>query len=268
MRPVQTGRTLSGMKVQVVPILAQLRALYDVQGVWPRYLAYKALMLEGPELLPLGAFSPMGQRQPAYLNTLLGLGAERVAEGAALEVAGELDAVTLGCRVLLVVTDEPRNGWTQRWLTDAEWRFAQRRDVVPGAPAEPRWVTVQLWTDVEPTAAYVRQEVRAALYRAAHQQRFGRVRTLRDMLRQEGRALAFAGDIRLLDREELTYTGEVLTPLLDSTHYPTQFAAMYGDEIARAVGYPPLGLARLAGFALAVAEAGDPRAALRARMNA
>ena len=263
------GRTLGGVKVQTVSVLAQLRALYEVEGVWPRFQAYIDLMVRGPEPLPLGTFSPMGQRQPRYLDALLSLEAERGAEVAAREAAADLAGVPLGCRIMLVVVDEPRNGWTQRWLTDAGWRFSDRADHISGAPTDSRWVTVQLWTDVEPTATYVRREVRAALYRAAHRWRFGSGHTLDDHLRQEGRALAFAGERWALDPDERAYTAQVLAPLRQSAHYPTQFAALYGDEIARAVGYPPLGLSDHAGFALAVAEAtGDPVAALEARMEA
>jgi hypothetical protein len=48
---------------------------------------------------------------------------------------------------------------------------------------------------------------------------------------------------------------EVIQPHLDLEHYPTQFACLFGDEAAKAVGYPPLGLSARAGFAVALEKA-------------
>lgn len=235
------------MRVILTPILSELRALYDVEGVWPRFQAYVKLLSGGPEPLPTGQFSPMGRRQAAYLDALLALGAEGEAARAAREVEEQLGNVDARLRLMLVVVDEPRNGWTQRDLTDAVWRF-------PGKAGN-SWVTVQLWTDALPTADYVRRETRGSLYRAAHQRAFGSPVTLADMLAQEGRAAAYAGEQVWLDAEEIAYTREVIAPLRSSAHFPTCFAALYGDAAARRVGYPPLGLSEQAGFALALYEA-------------
>ena len=235
------------MQVTLRPVLRELRALYDIEGVWPRFQAYVKLLSGGPELLPIGQFSPMGQRQPGYLDALLELGAENLGHEAARGAAAQLDAVNAHLRLMLVVVDEPRNGWTQRDLTDASWRFA--------AEEGDGWVTVQLWTDVPPTADYVRRETWASLYRAAHRRVFGLPGTLTEMLAQEGRAAAFAGEEPQLDAEELAYTREVIAPHLNSDHFPTCFAALYGDAAARRVGYPPHGLSERAGFALGLADA-------------
>jgi hypothetical protein len=47
----------------------------------------------------------------------------------------------------------------------------------------------------------------------------------------------------------------VIRPHLDSDAFPVVFAALYGDEPAVSVGYPPLGLATRVGFALALHDA-------------
>jgi hypothetical protein len=41
---------------------------------------------------------------------------------------------------------------------------------------------------------------------------------------------------------------------LDKGDMPTLVAALYGDDAARACGYPPLGLSANAGFDLALAQ--------------
>lgn len=259
------------MQAEVTPILADLRALYDIEGVMPRFQAYRALFAGETrgEPIPIGQFSPMGRRQPAYLDALIAIGAEDIAAAAAREACARLPGTPGRYRVALVVVDEPTNGWTQRWLTDAEWRFGDP-DQLPQARAPrglERWVSVQLWTDTTPNAAHVRHETLAGLYRAAHRQAFGRPATLAARLEQEGRALAFAGDPPTLARDDLEYTRLVLAPLMASEHFPTVFAALYGDEAARSAGYAPLGLSPLAGLALAAHDASraDPAAALAAR---
>jgi hypothetical protein len=219
-----------------------------------RYAAYKALMIDGPEVLPLGDFSPMGLRQPAYLDALLATGAEEQARADLLEL--ELAPWTLDAdfRVLLVVVDQPGNGWTQRWLTDADWRFrAEKLPQGSGQTRARRWVTVQLWTHAGLTHAYRKSQLWSAVRRAAWQAVHGLPRTLEQMLAQEGAALAWGGGQMNgkpleLERDELEYTRQVLAPLLQSTHWPTCFAALYGDEAAREVSYPALGLPALAGY--------------------
>lgn len=246
------------MRLSVRPILRELRALYRVEGVMPRFRAYTDLMTAGSEFLPLGAFSPMGQRQAEVLDALLALDAEGEAARECARIEAELADMPQVFRLLLVVVDQPRNGWTQRWLTDAEWRFQGKYDGVPQRSPTvgfDRWVTVQLWTDEAPSLDAVRREVRASAWRAVWQTRHGLPVTLRQMLAQEGGAAKFAGGAQPLGPAELASTREVLTPLLDLDHWPTCFAALYGDEAARAAGFPPLGLGHRAGFALALADA-------------
>lgn len=248
------------MKVSLTPILKSLRDIYDVEGVMPRFQAYRSLMLGTTlgEPLPLGVFSPMGKRQPDFLDDLIALGAERIATEAALEAATKLSSVADHYRLILVVVDVGRNGWTERYLTDAEWRFFDKYNDMP-KDASPvgfdRWITVQLWTDEEPTATYIQRETQAAIYRAAHLRRYGQPKTLEEMIRQEGRARAFAGYVPELDADDIAYSCEVIEPYRDSADYATCFTALYGDDIARAVGYQPLGLSTRAGFNVGLADA-------------
>ncbi len=219
-----------------------------------RYCSYKRLMVDGPELLPLGDFSPMGRRQPEYLDALLAVDAEGLATEYAHEIETELEDVQAKFRLILVVADQTGNGWTQRWLTDAAWRFGPEK--VPQQTSEHRWITVQLWTHASPTLAYLRSQVRGAVMWAVWRVQHGLPVTLADHLAQEGAALRsgdglFAGEPLSLEQVELSYTRQVLAPLLGSDHWPTIFAALYGDEATREVGFPPLGLSALAGLGLA-----------------
>ena len=249
----------------MTPILEDLRDLYRTQDRFERFDAYVSLSsgtVRGRgktrgEPLPLGTFSPMGERQAGYLDRLITMKAEALAQTAADEVAKEFADFSDRFRLMLVVADVPRNGWTQRQLTDAEWRFTPS-DTLPKSMSLgdfDRWVSVLLWTDTEATEAYAKREVRGALYRALHVHHVGAARTLAQMMQQEGRVLAYAGYMPELDTEELEYSRAVITPLLQRTEFSVCFAALYGDAAAKRVGYEALGLTAQAGFQVALCDA-------------
>lgn len=253
------------MKVALTHILEDLRNLYRTQDRFERFDAYVSLSsgtVRGGgktrgEPLPLGTFSPMGERQAGYLDRLIAMGAEASAQATADEVVKEFADFADSFRLMLVVADVPQNGWTQRHLTDAEWRFTLNDTLPKSMTLEgfDRWVSVLLWTDTEATETYVKREVRGALYRALHVRYVGTARTLAEMMQQEGRVLAHAGYAPELDTQELEYSREVIAPSLHSTEFPVCFAALYGDDASRQVGYEALGLAENAGFQLALYDA-------------
>jgi uncharacterized protein YjaZ len=95
-----------------------------------------------------------------------------------------------------------------------------------------------------------------AVYRAAYVQQHGLAQTLREMMAQEGYAMAMAGCSQpALEADDLTYTREIIAPYLDVKDRPTLMACLFGDDAAHALGYPPQGLSPRAGFALALHEA-------------
>ena len=247
------------MKVTLTEVLKDLRGLYDIEDRFQRFDAYRALAIGETrgEYRPIGTFSPMGERQADYLDRLLALDAERLARVSADEVAADFALLPDKFRLMLVVADESRNGWTERNLTDAQWRFTLKDDTLPRNVVMKdfdRWVTVLLWTDIEATEDYVKRETRAALYRALHFCYVGSPKTLQEMMQQEGRVLAYAGYTPTSSPEELAYSREVIQPHLQSSEFPVCFAALYGDEAARDAGYEPLGLESKAGFQLALAD--------------
>jgi len=113
----------------------------------------------------------------------------------------------------------------------------------------------------------VRRETLAAVYRSVYMQRHGLPKTLHQIMRQEGLVAVFAGGLPFaLDDDDLAYSREVIQPHLDATHFPTLFAGLYGDEVARSAGYPPLGLSPRAGFVVAYYDARQGSAAPEAAL--
>jgi hypothetical protein len=146
----------------------------------------------------------------------------------------------------LVVADDARGGWTNRYLFEAKDRFENRYAVTHG------FITALLWSSEMPSAERVRQETAAALYRTAWIWRFGLPGTLGEMLRQEGLAARFAG----VAAGDLDATSEaVLRRHLDSRDYPVQMACLYGDAAAETLGYAPLGADVDAGMRFAASAA-------------
>ncbi len=249
-----------------LPLLATQRQLYELPRGWERFRAYIETMTGGTgELeLPLVAMNPMGKEHLAeMLDRLLALGAEEVAAEAVAEAKRSLPAFAPELRLGLVVADDLKGGWTNRYFAEMSNRFDLKPMVRRG------FAVALAWTSEEPSRDRVREEVVAAAYRSLHFLRHGPAVTLRQRMAQEGRAAAFAGATGpALDPDDLAYSREVLAPHFDSDHKPTIFACLYGDEAARSVGYSPLGLSPRAGFAVAradaLAERDSPEAAVEA----
>jgi hypothetical protein len=253
------------MTIHLYPLLQIQRDLYRLPRGMERFNTYLATLMQGqkmPELVPLIAMNPMAREHVAErLDELLAIDAEAVAAAAVDEGNRRLPpppdpAPRLG----LVVIDDAKGGWTGRGFLEMDLRFALYSPKY-------NWITVMLWSSESWPAAKIRADVLAMLYRTAHMQRHGVAQTLDQLLAQEGRAARFADwPPAALDADDLEYTREVIASYRATSVYATMFTCLFGDDAARAAGYPPLGLSAYAGLALAYAEACEraesPEAAL------
>lgn len=253
------------LAVTYMPVLTILRELYQKPRTMARFRDYLALLTGGTNdvVLPIGIANPMAKQQAvARLDELIALGADEIGAAAAAEAARRLAAVDLAVEIkaALVLADDVGGGWTNRYTTEAMVRFPGR-----GALRRP-FATALVWTSASSTAEQLREEVLAAIYRVAHQHRYGLPRSLRDMLTQEGRAGVFSGAAQTLQPRELEAARAIIASVGDEPAYPTAFACLYGDDAAQQLGYAPLGLPARAGFEVALAEArtaaADPVGAL------
>ncbi len=239
------------MKLEFVPLLKVQRELYGMPRGMERFRAYLATMID-PETrdlkLPLSGMNPMGKDHiPVLLDQYLAMDAEKIASRAVADAASSLTSVQGEFKVALVLSDDAMGGWTNRYTSEFGRRFGTKAYHRRG------WLEVGLWTSETPAAETVREQVLATVYRAAHIERHGFAHTLREMLAQEGFAMAQAGCTEpALDTDDLAYTREVIRPYLDTKDYSTIIACLFGDEAARSLGYAPVGLSARAGFALAL----------------
>jgi hypothetical protein len=243
------------MTLELIPLLQKQREIYNLPIGFERFRSYIQAMAdpngEGLALPPLVAMNPMGKPHiAALLDQLLALGAEPIAAEAVAEAATRLAPLPRALRVGLVVSDDLLGGWTNRYLSEASLRLDGSYAVRHG------WATVPLWTSEEWEAEAIRAATLAAIYRTCYMGRFGKPQTLEQILAQEGLVGRFAAmSAPRLDPDDLAYTREVLAAYRRASDFPVVFACLYGDEAARSVGYPPVGLSPRAGFALALAEA-------------
>jgi hypothetical protein len=250
------------MALHYLPLLKAQLDLYALPRGMERFRAYiKAMTDEGTGdlALPLVAMNPMGKDHiPALIEQYMALDAEAVAANTVEEAWAKLrnpgtperGALPTDFKVSLVVSDDLKGGWTNRWASE----FSHR---IEGAAITKRGFLVGiLWTSEPATENAVREAVLTSIYRAEYLQTHTAPKTLAEILAQEGYATARAGcTTPSLDGDDLSYTRDVIEPHLSATARATVIPCLFGDAAANALGYPPQGLSDRAGFALALHDA-------------
>ena len=257
------------MKLEFEPLL---RVQRDIQGMpmgRERFWEYLRKIFNCYEtefeLIPLLIANPAGKAHvTALLDQLLELDAEGIAAAAAEEAAAHLTDLPGEFKAAIVVADDLKGGWTNRYDYEFTLRFGNPRDPdrsrLPGAVelqppkwSKYLWIAGILWSSELATARSVREAMLTAVYRFAFIQRHGLARTLGEMLEQEGQVMARAGcTTPVLDEEDLAYTREVLAPHLGSGVKRSCIECLFGDAAGKTLGFEPRGLSPWAGLALAL----------------
>jgi hypothetical protein len=242
------------MKLEYVPLLSVQRDLYRLPRGFERFREYLRTIIDSgtKELqLPLSGMNPMGKDHvPELLDRLLSIDAEGAASLAMARAERSLESLPGSFRVCLVLSDDWKGGWTNRWTSELTHRLGER------ALRKRGWIAGTLWTSERPSPEEVAAEVLATIFRTVYVLEHGEASTLGEILAQEGRAMKAAGLTEPnLEDDDLAYTREVLQPLGDRSDSATLIAALFGDAAARELGHEPLGLSPRAGLALALHDA-------------
>jgi hypothetical protein len=267
------------MNLEYVPLLQVQRELHGLPRNFDRFREYLATVLTpdrtGVELPPLILMNPMGKDHvTALLDALLALDADGIAARAVAEASARLAEEPGDFKATLVIVDDLKGGWTNRYATEFTLRFGpDHLRFLPASVSPPdaggryrggwrpkwtkhSWVTAALWSSEPATERAVRETILTVIYRIAYVQRHGHARTIRDMLAQEGHVMAMAGCTGpVLDEEDIDYTREVLIPYLDAEDMRTAIECLFGDAAGRTLGFTPRGLSPWAGLALAFHDA-------------
>ena len=242
------------MDLSYVPLLALQRDIYRIPRGMERFREYLRTMRNaetGDLDLPLVAMNPMGKEHvPALIEEFLALNADDVAARAVAEANTKLRGVPGTFRATLVVSDDAKGAWTNRTASEFGHRFENV------AISKRGWICGILWTSEPAGTAAAREAVLTAVYRSAYVLEHGQPHTLEAMMRQEGWTALMAGCTKpSLEAEDLAYSREVITPLLQARDRATQIACLFGDAAASSLGYEPRGLSDRAGFAVALTDA-------------
>ncbi|MGQ0601028.1 MAG: hypothetical protein ACT4QE_04940 [Anaerolineales bacterium] len=248
------------MKLELAPTLHLQRELFAQPRTMERFYNYLATLTGGGDdiVTPIISMNPMGREHNlAKIDELLAINAEEVATEALAEANERLAHIELVRRLSLVITDNLGGLWSNRHLIEFSACCPQKipkKTVIVRGFYEVNLLVSETWT---PGA--IRQTVLRVAYRLAHMQVYGLPKTIEEAMRQEGRALRFAGVTPAFAPDELDYSRHVLSPYRAATSMPVMMAALFGDEAAHALGYEPFGLSSRAGLEVALAEAlADP----------
>jgi hypothetical protein len=147
------------MLLDYVPLLQTQRELYNMPRGMDRFREYLRTMIDpvAQDLkLPLVAMNPMGKEHlPEFLDRLIEFGADGVAAQATAAVAATLREEPGIFNVCLVVSDDLKGGWTNRFTSEFVHRFHETPYYQRG------WITGVLWTSETYNAAKVREEIAA-----------------------------------------------------------------------------------------------------------
>jgi hypothetical protein len=203
--------------------------------------------------------NPMGKEHVAeLLDAYLALDADGIAARATAEAAARLAELPGNCKVTLVIVDDLKGGWTNRYAEEFTWRFQCGPADAPVLPRwlKQQWITGILWSSEAASEQVVREATLTAIYRSAYVQEHGLARTLRQRMAQEGEVMTMAGCIGpVLDEDDIAYTREVIAPCLDDDDKRTTIECLFGDAASRTLGFTPRGLSPWAGLALALHDA-------------
>ena len=247
------------MTLTFVPLLQVQRDLYALPRGMERFREYIRTMTDaetGDLSLPLMAMNPMGKDHvPALIDAYLALDAETIAAETVSFASTPMrrEGKPSGLpefRVGLVVSDDLKGGWTNRWASEFSHRIEYAAITRRG------WIVGILWTSEPASTQNVRDAVLTSIYRVDYLQTHPAPKTLGEMLDQEGYAMARAGcTTPALEDDDLDYTRSVIASHRQATDRATVMACLFGDTAAKALGYESRGLSDRAGLALALHDA-------------
>jgi hypothetical protein len=260
---VAPNREFSVMKFDYVPLLQIQRDLHALPRTYERFQQYlRAIGANNSEQLELPSLiimNPMGKEHvTALLDALLAMDADGIAARALAASATVLAKEPGNFKAALVVADDWKGGWTNRYATEYKFRFpggATARGELPHW-AKHFWVNGLLWSSDPASERAVREAILTAAYRTAYLLQHGPALTLRDKLAQEGHVMVKTGCVGpVLDEDDIAYTREVLAPFLGATDQRTVMECLFGDAAGQTLGFSPRGLSPWAGLALALFDA-------------
>lgn len=245
------------MPITFAPLLSAQRDVYRIPFGVDRFRAYlRTIMNENRDdvaIPPLVAINPMARDHvPNLLDEYLALRADELAADALEETVANLRAIAGDYTISLVAIDDLKGGWTNRYAYEYNFRRTHKERAGKAFVDRAHWLVAPLWSSEPASLERALRAVAVAAFRLEHSLAIGPARTVAEILRQEGYALARSTVATPnFDLEEIEYTRSVICAYGDRDDMATVVACLFGDSAARTLGFAPLGLSPKAGLALA-----------------
>jgi hypothetical protein len=235
------------MKLQLIPILDQMEALYQLPRNRKRFEVYLK-MLQGDTkddmVLPIGGYNPMGKELVLEkLQELKALEAEAIVEEECQiinQILGINNDLEFG--VAINLSDDVGGAWSNHFAVNYSSKFELNPLV------KRNFCTPYFWTSETYTETLIRERIQAYVYRTVFFIQNGRLRLLKDFLAQEvfvQQHLKIKSPSNFDDFEFLELFYEEYA---ESDDYSTIFNFFFGDEASEVLGYSTFGMRKNDGF--------------------
>ena len=236
----------------------EMRRIYQMPRDMGRFREYLATMTDATQddlaYPPLVLINPMAHEHLLeYVESLIASRADEIVQSAISECSAEVQDIPDSFSMSLVVMDDLKGGWTNRYSYELNGRrMPNPRDLPPRQRAR-FWITGVLWSSEPPQAVAVRRAALQSIYRTYYVLKHGPARTLEEILRQDGWVMRKAGyEFPPLDSASRSRTREVIELCADCDDVGTLVECLFGAEAAKTLGYSGWGLAPWAGISLAI----------------
>ena len=246
------------MRIDYVPLLERQREVYRVPFGVARFREYLRSMLnetgDDVDSPPMVLMNPMAREHvPFMLDQYIQLEADRIAAQAVEEACAAIEHVDAAMKISLVVVDDLKGGWTNRYACEYQIRRGGLDRSGERFLKRSAWHAAPIWTGEPVSIPAIEREAKTTVFRAARRVIRGTARTVHALLDQEGVCMFAAGyDKIMIDSDEIAYTRAVIDPYLEADDMAIGVACLFGDGAARSLGFKPLGLSRNAGLELAL----------------
>lgn len=207
---------------------------------------------DGEELgfAPLVLANPMAREHVRDLvDRYLELDADSIAVETIESVLPEFSHFDERFEASLVIVDDQKGGWTNRFATEIYLRQIPDPRVLNAKRRARFWITGVLWSSEPASAEIVQVAMKTAAFRLLYVFENGPARTVSELVRQERAVLSRSGQsLAPLECNENNWTQQILADRANEIDFANLVTCLFGDMAAETLGFEKLGLPENAGL--------------------
>lgn len=242
------------MRIDYFPALPELKRLYEMPRDEERFRAYLRTMIDedGEELgfAPLVLANPMAREHVRELvDRYHELDADSIALQTIESILPELSHFDERFDASLVIVDDQKGGWTNRFATEIYLRQIPDPRMLNAKRRSRFWITGVLWSSEPASADAVRAAMKTAAFRLLFVFENGPARSVSELIRQERAVMSRSGQsFAPLNSDENAWTQQILADRANEIDFANLLTCLFGDVAAESLGFEKLGLPENAGL--------------------